>query len=308
MKLKPAEPDTLAKSLAKEYLKTESKLLELLIQMKQEKVFIELNDTGIFDYCERALNLSRAQSYYFKSVAEKSEEVPELKVSILQGTLTLSQARRIVPVITPHNQELWIKRAQTLTQKELERKVTEVNPQAQPKDRIKPIAPKLSELKVGISLETEAHLKRLQEIYSQKKMRFVPLSEVLELIAKRAIEKESPEKKLERAQKRKSPMSSQSKKLTPVSLRKQNLQSQSPKTRVPIPQKIRNQLLINAQHQCTYQSPDGRRCEEKLWLELHHLKPISQGGGNEIENLKFLCFSHHKYLHRQQNRGDRKSG
>ena len=173
MKTLGLELDTLARSLAKEYLKTESKLLELLIQMKKEKVFVELNYTGIFDYCERALNLSRAQSYYFKSVAEKSEEVPELKQSILEGTLTLSQARRIVPVIHPQNQDVWITKAQTLTQKELEREVTKVNPKAHIIEKLKPVAPKLSELKVGITTETEAHLKRLQEIYSQKKHRAV---------------------------------------------------------------------------------------------------------------------------------------
>jgi hypothetical protein len=98
----------LAKSLAKDYLNTESKLLDLLIQMKQKKVFPELNYTGIFDYCESGLKLSRAQSFYFKSVAEKSEEVPEIQKTISQGSLTLSQARRIVPVITPQNQETWI--------------------------------------------------------------------------------------------------------------------------------------------------------------------------------------------------------
>jgi hypothetical protein len=99
------ELDTLARSLAKDYLNTESKLLDLLISMKRKKVFPELNYTGIFDYCERALNLSRAQSFYFKSVANKAEEVPQIQKAMAQGNLTLSQARRIVPVITPQNQE-----------------------------------------------------------------------------------------------------------------------------------------------------------------------------------------------------------
>jgi hypothetical protein len=60
--------DTRARSLAKDYLNTESKLLNLLIQMKRKKVFPELNYTSIFDYCERALNLSRAQSSTSKAL------------------------------------------------------------------------------------------------------------------------------------------------------------------------------------------------------------------------------------------------
>ncbi|MFM8313493.1 MAG: HNH endonuclease, partial [Deltaproteobacteria bacterium] len=62
---------------------------------------------------------------------------------------------------------------------------------------------------------------------------------------------------------------------------------------IPIPQRIRNEKLVEAQNQCTYESSDGKRCPQRLWLELHHIKPISQGGGNQKENLIFLCSSHH---------------
>jgi 5-methylcytosine-specific restriction endonuclease McrA len=231
------ELNTRAKSLAKDYLNTEGKLLDLLIQMKRKKVFSELNYTSIFDYCERALNLSRAQSFYFKSVADKSEEVPQIQKAIAQGNLTLSQARRIVPVITPQNQEAWIEKARTLTQKELEREVTEVNP--------KP----------------------------------------------RVIEKEAPEKRLERAEKRKSGN------LSTVSSRKFSESKMLPRKRIPIPNRIKLQKLKLAQNQCSYTSADGPRCPQRLWLELHHVKPISKGGGNEMENLVYLCGFHHRNLH-----------
>src|SRR6185295_9449765 len=100
---------------------------------------------GIFDYYVRRLKLSNAQAFYFKSVAEKSEEVPEVKEAILQGEITLSQARRIVPAINASNHREWIEKAKTLTQDELERVVTEVNPRAHIRETIKPISPALSE-------------------------------------------------------------------------------------------------------------------------------------------------------------------
>jgi glutaredoxin len=285
------EFDTRAKSLAKDYLNTESKLLDLLIQMKRKKVFPELNYNSIFDYCERALNLSRAQSFYFKSVAEKSEEIPEIQKAIAQGNLTLSKARRIVPVITPQNQEAWIEKARTLTQKVLEREVIEVNPKARVIEKLKPVAPKLSELKVGITTETEAHLKRLQKIYSQKKQRFVSLAEVVALMAKSVLEKEAPERRLERAEKRKSG------RLSTISSRKLSKTKPLLPKRVPISQKIKLQKQFEAQNQCIYTSSDGRRCPQRLWLELHHVKPVSMGGGNERKNLVYLCSSHHRSPH-----------
>jgi hypothetical protein len=88
-------------------------------------------------------------------------------------------------VITPQNQEAWIEKARTLTQKELEREVTEINPKARVIEKLKPVAPKLSEFKIGITTEIEAHLKRLQVIYSQKKQRFVSLAEVVALMVEK---------------------------------------------------------------------------------------------------------------------------
>ncbi len=286
MKMTAIELDTQAKELARDYLNTESRLLDLLIRMKRQKVFTELNYTGVFDYCERALKLSRAQSYYFKSVAEKSEEVPEIREAISQGSLTLSQVRRIVPVINQNNKDLWLARAQTLSQKELERQVTEVNPKSRVIEKLKPVAPSLSELKLGVSSETEAQLKRLQEIYSQKKRRFVTITEVVALIAEETLERIAPEKKLERVRKPKT-----------VSSRKHSIPNRPIQRRSPVPQRLKLQKLNEAQNQCTYTSSDGRRCEQRLWLELHHKRPVSQGGGNEKENLRCLCSSHHRTLH-----------
>jgi hypothetical protein len=178
-----------------------------------------------------------------------------------------------------------------LTQKVLEREVIEVNPKARVIEKIKPVAPKLSELKVGITTETEIHLKRIQEIYSQKKRRFVSLAEVVALMAESILEKEAPEKRLERAEKRKS------RNVSTISSRKLSENKMLPQKRVPIPNRIKLQKLKLAQNQCSYTSSDGRRCPQRLWLELHHKKPVSIGGGNEKENLVYLCSSHHRNLH-----------
>ena len=74
------ELEAKAMELSKNYLLTEAEILTVM-QMRREKLFRELSYSGIFEFCEKKLNLSRAQAYYFKTVAEKSEIVPELKVA-----------------------------------------------------------------------------------------------------------------------------------------------------------------------------------------------------------------------------------
>ncbi len=184
--------DEKATTLAKQYLHTEAELLEVLIQMRKKQVFAELNYSGIFEYCEGRLKLSRAQSYYFKSVAEKSDEVPEINQAIQQGQLTLSQARRIVPVINQENKTEWIEKAKSLNQTELERQVNEVNPNAYKK---------ITELKVSLSRETEDDIKMIKEILAQKLMKNPSLEEVVAYMAKVCRDKLDPVKKAERARK-----------------------------------------------------------------------------------------------------------
>lgn len=282
--------DQKAKTLAKDYLHTEGQLLLVLMDMKKEKVFASLNYSGIFEYCEKALKLSRAQAYYFKSVAEKAVDIPEIKDAVVQGELTLSQARRIAPVLTQENKEAWFEKAKLLPQKELEKEVTAVNPKAHPREKIKPVAKELSELKVTIDTKTEENLKVLKDILSQKKGKSVSLAEVIAWATEVTREKHDPIKKAERAR--------------PISLRKSPAQP----GRKPVPVSLKHEVVKRDGTQCTFVSPDGRRCGQTRWLQHHHVQEVQNGGLNTLENLRTLCSAHHRFIHhspsRLENRGE----
>ena len=193
------ELDKKATVLAADFLKTEGELLEVLADMGRQKVFAVLNYSGIFDYCERKLGLSRAQAYYFKTVAEKSEEVPEIKAAVVQGELTLSQARRIVAVVTKKNHQEWIDKAKKLPQTELEREVTAQNPKAHIRERIRPVGKEVSELKVPVDPRTEQNLTALKDLLSQKTKRPATLAEVVAWAAEVCRDKFDPVRQAERS-------------------------------------------------------------------------------------------------------------
>lgn len=183
--------DVKARSLAKQYKKCEADLLQVLIEMDRKKTFLPLGYTGLYDYCFRALKLSEAQSAYFAKVAKKSQEVPALQEAIHEGKITLSQARRIVPVVTRENSQEWIEKAARLRQVDLERAVSVVNPQ-EVKERLKPVAPTRTELRVGISVELEKKLRRLQDLLGGS------LEEVLEKAVGETLQRRDPIAKAER--------------------------------------------------------------------------------------------------------------
>ena len=67
--------------------------------------------------------------------------------------------------------------------------------------------------------------------------------------------------------------------------------------RIKIPAHINHALMIRDQNQCTQIDKNGKRCGDKRWLEVHHIKPIKNGGTNTLSNLKLLCSGHHKLEH-----------
>jgi len=191
--------DVTARGFAADFIRSEASLLDVLVTMRRENAFVVLKFQSLFDYCVRGLKLSPAQGYYFKTIAEKSDSVPELKTAIDDGKLSVSQARRIAPVINPENQAEWIEKASVLPQTELEREVSAVNPRAHIREKIRPVAPTLSELRVGVTPEVEKKLARLKDVLSQKLARAATLADVIEWTCDVTLEKHDPLKKAERA-------------------------------------------------------------------------------------------------------------
>jgi len=185
--------DDKARSLAKRYKQSEAELFLVLVEMDKARLFSQLGFKGIYDYCFSALKLGESQSAYFQKVVRKSREVPELGAAIEDGKITLSQARRIVPSVTKDNPQEWIEAARTLPQRELERKVTAANPRLVVRERLRPVAPTRTEFRVGISLELEKKLRRLQDVLGGT------LEEVLEKAIGETLERRDPIRKAERA-------------------------------------------------------------------------------------------------------------
>ncbi len=236
----------------------------------------------MYSYCEGALKLSNSQSHYFQKIVEKVAEVPALKAAIETGKLTISQARRIAPVITQANQEIWIEKASTLKQKELEQAVTVANPEARlSKEKLRPITPEYSELKIIVTVDEAKEIRRIQDLLSKKLRKPIGLKEAIILLGKDFLRKQDPVLRAEKLVTRK-----------PIATHPQK------PGRQPIRKPLLHEVQLRDRGRCTYLAKDGRRCEETRWTEIHHRLPVSLGGKNIASNLATLCSHHHKFVHR----------
>ncbi len=267
-----------AVSLSKTYKRSESELLGILSEMQKSEAIRELKYPNLFVYCVQALGLSEAQAGYFSKVANKSLDVPALQQAIDNGTISLSQARRVVAVITPQNSLEWIEKASTLPQRELKRQVTVANPKAVIREKIRPMAPQRSELRVGISVELERKLQRIREVLAQNKKHSVTFEEALGEMAELFLKHKDPVEKAKRARPVKS---GSSERLTAAA---------------------RHEVNRRDQGKCQATLPNGKPCNSAFWVEQHHIKPKSYGGPNTPANLITLCSQHHKMQHRTEPR------
>src|SRR5262249_30057490 len=125
-------------------------------------------------------------------------EIPKLKEAIQEGTLNVSKARRIVSVITPETQEDWISKTQSLSQRDLEREIVKNHPKEAVKERIKPLAENLSELRCSIPKDVEEMLERVKDLESQRTRKPADVTQVLRASLTLYLDKHDPLRKAQR--------------------------------------------------------------------------------------------------------------
>ena len=282
-----------AVGLAGQYKRCQSRLIEILQKADAYKVFRALEYNSLFDYAVRGLGLSEGCACNLIQVSRKAKEVPELKRAIDSGELTVSKARRLAPVITPHNQASWIELAQQLPQRELERKVAEVRPECLVKERIKPVAAKRCMLVCGISQALEKKIQRAKDLLSQSQRASASLEQTLEAAVNLYLEKKDPVARAKRAAQHKKPPTKKGEEHG----ERQIARSGHPRPAIPAP--IANAVRVRDGGQCTHRDATGRRCTSQRFVELHHLVPMALGGAHTVGNLTTLCFHHHRRIHEQ---------
>jgi len=271
------------KVVVKEYLGKESELLSLLQEIETGRVHWLLGYGSMFDYCTKGLSLAENQAYMLIGVSRKCREVPALKAAIEAGVLSANTAKKIVSVLKPSNADIWIGKAQELTQKDLEKEVAKENPERAIRATLKPVTETLIEFRCGISVEDEKLLRRCMEVIAQKDREAVLWPAVIRRLAETFLKHEDPIQKAERSVKRKEQVLRQ--------------------VRTSMPQSLKHQVALRDKGACQKLLPDGTRCGSRYWIEIHHIQPRSLGGKHALENLITLCSAHHGAIHRHGQAG-----
>lgn len=267
--------------LANTYIESERNLIEVLSQIDQYKIWRSLGHASFFEYVVQGLKLSEAQAYTLTAVTRKCEQIPELKKAILAKKISISNAKRILPVLNQENSSGWLSKAQTLSTRKLEREVASVNPRVAIHESIKPISNDLSKMTLCVGVATENLIKRAQDLLAAQKRQNLSLEDALKLMAELTIQKLD---KLEKAKRN----------------AKKGNAIQFIESKRRIPDQIKHQVILRDDGKCQAVLPNGERCNQSRFIELHHKIPYSKGGIHHVNNLLTLCSVHHKFFHQHK--------
>lgn len=266
--------------ISREYCKLEWLLIEVLQNVERTKVYRSLGYSSLFKYAVEALSLSESVTYSFILVARKATEIPKFKSALEAGQLAVPRASRIVSAITHENAGELIAFAKTHSRREVDFEVARLNPSKAPREKIKPISEDRAQASLTLARRIADKLKRAQTVAGTKN-----LEDTIEAALDLYLRHKDPVEKAKRA-------------LARPKLCLDRVRTKTKLTgRQRLTAKEKYAVFARDEGRCTFKDASGQRCDNEKWPQVHHIQMVSQGGGNDPENLTTLCSFHHDLVH-----------
>jgi len=324
-----AEIHTRLETVLTELQRAEKNAVLLFGEILRRKLYRDLGYSSIQAYAAESLGFTPSKTSQFVRLTGAREELPRLRQSVAAGELGWTKAREVAKVATPESEERWIAEAERSSSRKLEQTVQAARKQACQA----PLAAGQSALDLADSLvdplPTDVPIAACTNYTTEQYARYEAL---LETIRKRGNRKDSSVRGMDRAElilaalndlaeilaqgaETKAPSSPpyQVVVYTCQKCGKAEVQTdRGPKpesaevvqcdavirepgkpNRSTIPPKARQAAMVCAGHRC--ETPG---CGRTRFLEVHHHRPRSLGGGNEAAKLQVLCSSCHQLVHR----------
>lgn len=269
-----------------------------LSEVDERGSYREAGYSTLFSYCREKLNYSEPSAGRRVRAARALRQSPEIYSLLLEGKLSLCAISEVAPIITEDNEREVLALVTGRSKQEAERVAARFGaPQKSKRERV--VARRVSfpvegaslnfqgavttpVERFGVHLEVSAECREMiEEAKNLTGARKV--SDLLEILLRKYLKKEKKVPARKSVQKK-------------VVQEKEKADSARVMTRSRyITQRTRREVRERDGHQCSYVSPDGKRCSEKHALQIDHKHPYAVGGSNRADNLRMLCPSHNRF-------------
>ena len=290
--------------------------------IQKRKLYRRLGYASMNMYATQALGFSSSRASDFARLAGKLDELPQLRGALEDGEIGYTKAAHVARVSNKENEGAWLEEARRSTRRQLEGKIKAAKKKAADLKKGQPTllmpAAEVPEVVLPVRVTTEftpeqfARYEALLEKIN-KGGRRLPADRaeaLLELLAAHAsAEENSPRRESSSFQihlhrcpdcERTTVQTSRGElPVAPATAERADCDAQvvapGARNKATIPPRTRRHVLARDRHRCTRPG-----CNNTHYLEVHHLIPRAQGGGNEPENLITLCAACHQLLHEKK--------
>jgi 5-methylcytosine-specific restriction endonuclease McrA len=278
-------------SLVQQERKITAQVLECIAEIDRRKLYVEKGYSSLFDFLVRDHGYSPGAAMRRVDGARLLRELPDVAEKFKSGALTLSQANQIQRAARE------MKKTDTPMSREEKQELILQVEHASKKETEKIIAEALDLPLVAVQKETLHRDESVTLTVTLSKEQMELLKKVGDLISHAVPEKEWAQVLTYLAQKemdRRTKVPSRQEKRETTQGAASVSEVKTFNKRSTIPAHIRKRLL-HPSAKCEYKNSDGKLCQNTRYLQVDHIKSVSLGGGNELENLQVLCGVHNRY-------------
>jgi hypothetical protein len=293
-------------------------LVEHLAELDVRGLHRDAGYSSLHAYCTDALQMSDAETYARIHAARLSRRFPALLAQLRQGSLTLTTLQVLGPKLDEANCSELLEAAAGLSKRKLE----ELLAARFPMPDVPPLVRKLPTPRTTPAAETMPLLASSRDEPSIAPVATPPRPAARAVVAPLSAERFKVQLTFSREQRDKLNTARDLLRhaqpdgdlarvierglelLIDQQLKRRFGATDKPprKTREPtrrtrhIPNAVRRAVLERDSLQCTLVSKDGKRCEERGWLQLDHEHAYAQGGEHTQGNVRVMCRTHNQLL------------
>jgi hypothetical protein len=319
-RLSDAELVARVKRLAARERRATALLVAHLAELSTRDVHLRGGYSSLFVYCRDALALSEHEAYNRIEVARAARRLPVILELLAAGAVNLTTARLLGPHLTPENHRGVLEAARGKRKAEVEEIVARLAPFPEapafvrklpaprpvlpppeargpadpvalpregPSGEVSPLAPDRYRLQVTIGGPTLEKLRLAKDMLRHA----IPSGDDAAILdrAFTSLLADLARSKFAAAENPRPPRA-------------------APPGSRHVPADVKRAVWVRDLGRCAFVATDGRRCNERAFVEFHHLRPFAAGGEASVENIELRCRRHNDYESRVYFTGGRLSG
>jgi hypothetical protein len=297
-------------------------ILQHLLEVENRKLHLKEGYPSLFQYAIEVLHYSEAQAFRRISAMRLMKEIPEIKSSIIDGTIQLThltQAQQYFKHKAKESESLTKEEKVELldslknkTTRETEKVFAKLSPEQVAPDKTHAITEAQTEIRFIASNTLLEKLQRFKELDSHS-VGDANYNELFERLVDLALSKKEPKSRVSReiiipptpftvpeaivSSKTLDPIKPISSPSAPKVIKAKINRSGEVNTRSRhIPNSIKREVLKRDKGICTFINPStGKRCNSKYFLQFEHKIPFARDGAHTAENITLLCRNHNLF-------------